>query len=627
MGKEVAGDNEALPVPPAERAPPNPSHRSSGLPPEALGKVVLLDDALSGCPTAPKVIEAAVGPGLEAFGAEAALIGLAGFRLRVESVAASAGLERLAERCEGLSLDDPLPIAEAIRTGRPATDLRIPDDVLDERSRAELGAARACALPILGARGVVGGLWLFLGSERPPYEDDLFTVLIARLAAAIDRTRLLESERRLRARAEQTAARLSRLQSLTSGLSAALGPVDVADAVMTHALAELGATGGTCFMLAEDAMLRPVGSIGAENDSQRTISLGNGDALGAMLRRSGVVILPADGGSPGEADQGGPRAIVSLAIRGEILGAIELTFPRDREVDAELRSFLTAIGTQCAQAVERARLYGQRAREAQVLQASLMPPALPQVPGLDIAASYRPFGDGTVVGGDFYDLFTIGPGRWGVVVGDVSGRGIEAAAMTALARYTTRAAALLGSAPADVLKILNEVVLTETNEDRFCTIVHGVLEPSADGVEVTMSLGGHPHPLLLDRRTGAVRAVGSPGTAIGLVPEPELLETRLTLHGGDVLVFFTDGCVDFHTEDGTTSDENVLIEVLRRSAGADADELTKRLEEAVLSSNGGRNADDTALLVVRVLDEEPEMTMAGRTLRGAGPGGGGEGPR
>lgn len=602
MGTEGTGDGGRRPAPLTQRAPPNPADRAPApsLPPEALGRVVLLDDALSGCATAAKVIEATVGPGLEAFGARAAVVGLAGFRLRIEAVAASAGLEKLAERCEGLSLDDPLPITEAIRTGRPITDLRIPDDVLDERSRAELGTARACALPILGARGVVDGLWLFLGPARPDYEDDLFTVLLVRLAAAIDRTRLLESERRLRARAEQAAARLSRLQSLTSGLSAALGPVDVADAVMTHALAELGATGGTCFMLAEDATLRPVGSIGAETDSQRAISIANGDPLGEVLRRSGVVIMPAQGGSSGEAGRADPRAIVSLAIRGEILGAIELTFPHDREVDAELRSFLAAIGTQCAQAVERARLYGQRAREAHVLQASLIPPALPQVPGLDIAAAYRPFGDGTVVGGDFYDVYTVGPGRWGFVVGDVAGRGIEAAATTALARYTTRTAALLGSGPAEVLRILNQVMLTETLEERFCTIALGVLERSAGGIEVTMSLGGHPRPLLLDRRTRSVRPVGSLGTAIGLVPDPVLREARITLRDGDILVFFTDGCVDFHTEDGTTSDENVLIDVLRRHADERASELTKRLEEAVLDSNGGHTTDDAALLVVRV---------------------------
>jgi serine phosphatase RsbU (regulator of sigma subunit) len=392
---------------------------------------------------------------------------------------------------------------------------------------------------------------------------------------------------------------LSRLQSLTSGLSAALGPVDVADAVMTHARAELGATGGTCFMLADDGTLRPVGSIGAETESRHAIRLVGGDPLGAVLRRGGVVILPTE---PGASDGGGQvahRAIVPLAIRGDILGAIELTFARDREVDGELRSFLSALGTQCAQAVERARLYGLRAREAQVLQASLMPPALPSIPGLDIAAGYRPFGDGTGIGGDFYDLYALGSGRWGVVVGDVSGRGIEAAAITALARYTTRAAALLGTGPADVLRILNRVMLSEALDERFCTIVHGVLQPSADGVDVTLSLGGHPRPLLLDRRTGSAQGVGTPGTAVGLFPDPVLRETRLTLRSGDVLVFFTDGCVDFHTEGGTTSDESVLLEVLRRHADESVSALTKRLEDAVMEANGGRSNDDAALLVMR----------------------------
>lgn len=589
-------------------ARPDPGARASGaepLPDEALGRVVQLDDALSGCATAQQVIDAAVGAGLDAFGAKGAVIGLAGYRLRVEPVAASAGLERLATRFAGCSLDAPHPITEAIRTGRPVGLEPLPDDILGDEPGEDLGAVRACALPILGARGVVGGLWLFLGPGQPPYESALFSMLIARLAAAIDRTRLLESERRLRARAEQAAARLSRLQSLTSGLSAALGPVDVADAVMTHALAELGATGGTCFMLADDATLRPVGSIGAKTESRRAISLASGDPLGAVLRRGGVVILPTRAGAPDGNDRTAQRAIVPLAIRGEILGAIELTFARDREIDGELRSFLSALGTQCALAVERARLYGQRAREAHVLQASLMPPALPAIPGLDIAAAYRPFGDGTGIGGDFYDLYALGPSRWGVVVGDVSGRGVEAAAITALARYTTRAAALLGSGPADVLHILNRVMLSEALGERFCTIVHGVLQPSADGVEVTLSLGGHPRPLLLDRRTGSARGVGTPGTAVGLVPDPVLVETQLTLRSGDVLVFFTDGCVDFHTEGGTTSDETVLLDVLRGHTEEDANELTKRLEEAVVNANGGRSADDAALLVVRAHTDEP----------------------
>lgn len=564
----------------------------------------MFDDHLSDCTTTTEVISAAVGPGLDAFGAKAAVIALIDFRLRLEPVVGSAGAEELAAGCARLALDSPLPITETIRTGRPI-DLRpLTDSVMGDGSPTDLGAIRECTFPILGSRGVVGGLWLFLGPEEPPYDADLLSVLIARLAAALDRTRLLESERRMRARAEWSAARLSRVQSLTSGLSAALGPVDVADVVMTHALAELGATGGTCYMLADHGTLRPVRSVGAKAAPLSAISIENEDPLGETLRRGAVVVLPPKPNPSGGTEDGGLRAVVPLSLRGEVLGAIELIFPADKDLDGELRSFLAVLGTQCAQAVERARLYAQRAREAHVLQASLMPPALPRIPGLDIAAAYRPFGDGTVVGGDFYDVYALGHGRWGLVVGDVSGKGIEAAATTALARHTTRAAALLGMGPADALQTLNRVMLSQSLGERFCTIVQGILEPTAEGVSVTLSLGGHPRPLLLDRRERTVRAVGKPGTAVGVLPDPTLLETRLRLDTGDVLVFFTDGCVDFHAEGRTTSDESVLRDVLRHYADEDASELTKRLEDEVLNSKGGPSADDVALLVLRAQNDE-----------------------
>jgi serine phosphatase RsbU (regulator of sigma subunit) len=571
---------------------------------EALATIVLFDDRLSRCATTAEVISAAVGPGLDAFGAKGAVIGLTDFQLRLEPIVASAGLEEVAARCRKVALDARLPITETIRSGRPVGLRPLLGGVMAGEP-TELGAVRECTVPILGARGVVGGIWLFFGPEEPPYDPEVLSALVTRLGAAIDRARLVESERRIRARAEWSAARMSRVQSLTSGLSAALGPVDVADVVMTHSLAELGATGGTCYLLADDGTLRPVRSVGMERQSISAIPIENGDALGAILKRGAVGVLATESDASGASGDEGLRAVVPLTLRGEVLGAIELMFPPDREFDGELRSFLAVLGTQCAQAVERARLYAQRANEAHVLQASLMPRALPHIPGLDIAAAYRPFGDGTVVGGDFYDLYALGRDRWGLVVGDVTGKGIEAAAITALARHTTRAAALLGRGPAEVLRTLNQVMLSEPLGERFCTIVHGILEPSATGVAVTLSLGGHPRPLLLDRRTGSVRAVGTPGTAIGVLPDPALSETRLTLGRGDVLVLFTDGCVDFRAQGRTTSDETVLVDMLREHADEDVAELTKRLQDEVLNSKGGPSADDVAFLVVRAQDDEP----------------------
>jgi serine phosphatase RsbU (regulator of sigma subunit) len=572
---------------------------------EALATVVLFDDRLSHCATTAEVLSAAVGPGLEAFRAAAAVIGLTDFHLRLDPVVGSAGVEKLAAHCTRLSLDAPLPITETIRSGKPIGVRPLGESVGGHRSPAELGAVRECTFPILGARGVIGGLWLFLGPDVPLHDFKLLSVLVGRLAAAIDRARLVESERRMRTRAEWSAARMSRVQSLTSGLSAALSPVDVADVVMTHSLAELGATGGTCYMLADDGALRPVRSVGVEREPPSSISIANGDSMGAILKRSAVVVLPPGSeGTGGGGGDGSLRAVVPLALRGEVLGAIELIFPQDRDVDGDLRSFLAVIGTQCAQAIERARLYAQRAKEARVLQASLMPPALPHIPGLDIAAAYRPFGDGTVVGGDFYDLYAIEQGRWGLVVGDVTGKGIEAAAITALARHTTRAATLLGKGPAEALQTLNRVMLSQPLGERFCTIVQCILEPSAEGTAVTLSLGGHPRPLLLDARSGTVRPVGTPGTAIGVLLEPALSEARLMLHGGDVLVLFTDGCVDFRAEGRTNSDENVLVDVLREHAEENAQELTRCLQDEVLNAKGGTSADDVAFVVVRAQNDE-----------------------
>jgi serine phosphatase RsbU (regulator of sigma subunit) len=572
------------------------------LPAAALATVVQFEGSLNGCTSTTDVISAAVGPGLGAFGASAAIVGLTDFRLRLDPVVGSAGVEEIASRCTQLPLDADVPLAETIRTGRPIALRPLANDFLGAPFPAEVGAVRECTMPILGGRGVMGGIWLLLGPEERPAEDDLMALLIARLATAIDRARLVESERRMRVRAEWSAARVSRVQSLTSGLSAALGPVDVADVVMNHALAELGASEATCYMLTDEGTLKPVRSIGSGSDPPRTMSLSDDDPMGAILRRSAVVVLPDSVPDNGD---GGLRALVPLSLRGEVLGAIELVFPAEQDLDAELRAFLGVLGTQCAQAVERARLYALRSREAHVLQASLMPPALPQIPGLEVAAAYRPFGDGTVVGGDFYDIYALDPGRWGLVVGDVSGKGIEAAAITALARHTTRAAALLGMGPAEVLRTLNRVMLSQSLGERFCTIVQGILEPTPEGVAVTLSLGGHPRPLLLDGRKRRVRPVGTLGTAVGVLPDPVLAETRLTLRKDDVLVFFTDGCINFQAEGRTTSDERVLLRALREHAREDARELTSRLEDQVLNSKGGPSADDVTLLVVRAGTDDP----------------------
>jgi serine phosphatase RsbU (regulator of sigma subunit) len=218
---------------------------------------------------------------------------------------------------------------------------------------------------------------------------------------------------------------------------------------------------------------------------------------------------------------------------------------------------------------------------------------------VDIGAVYRPFGDGTTVGGDFYDVYRLSEGTWAFALGDVAGKGVEAAATTAMVRYTARAAALLGCGPAEALRILNRVMLAEPLGGTFCTVVHGVIDASADTIVINMALGGHPRPLLMDCVSGTVRPVGVPGTAIGCVPNPRLQETQIVLRDRDVIVFFTDGCIDFRADGRSMTDEGPLLEALRGGPNDRAAVLAKRVEEAALEAKGGTSRDDIAVLVVR----------------------------
>jgi sigma-B regulation protein RsbU (phosphoserine phosphatase) len=211
------------------------------------------------------------------------------------------------------------------------------------------------------------------------------------------------------------------------------------------------------------------------------------------------------------------------------------------------------------------------------------------------------------VGGDFYDVFPTGDGRWGIVMGDVCGKGIEAASLTALARYTVRAVAVGNAGPTQVLQSLNRAVLDAETGERFCTIAHAVVTPCVGGADggggarVTLACGGHPLPLLVSR-DGVVREVGIPGSAIGLFDDVHLSEVELTLAPGDALVLYTDGFVEVRSPDGRFAPGLLRAALAAASGVVSAERLAEAVDRAVLSFEGGEPRDDMALLIVRVPD-------------------------
>jgi sigma-B regulation protein RsbU (phosphoserine phosphatase) len=233
---------------------------------------------------------------------------------------------------------------------------------------------------------------------------------------------------------------------------------------------------------------------------------------------------------------------------------------------------------------------------ARTLQQTLIPPSPPEIPGLDIAAAYRPAGSGDEVGGDFYDIFQIGPGDWVVAIGDVCGKGVEAAVVTALARHTIRAAAVHQHRPSDILRTLNAVLLQQ-DSTRFCTVTLVRLRQQEEGWQARISSGGHPPPIYCCPETLPV-PTGPTGTLLGVIPDADLHDHDVDLSEGQSILLYTDGVTEGR-RGREFFGEARLIEVVAENAGSAAGLVHSALV-AVLDFQSGHARDDVALVGISV---------------------------
>lgn len=249
-------------------------------------------------------------------------------------------------------------------------------------------------------------------------------------------------------------------------------------------------------------------------------------------------------------------------------------------------------------AKQRAEESERRAvRLAQTLQQTLIPPADPDVPGLELATAYRPAGRGDEVGGDFYDVFQVADDDWVVALGDVCGKGVEAAVVTSLVRHSVRALAVLETSPKALLHELNALLLASESE-RFCTLVVMRLRRETGGWRVTSSAGGHPMPLLVSPGRKP-EPLGQPGTFVGAFDDAYFDEASMLLTAGQSLFVHTDGVTEARQGAEFFGEARLL------SALADpgsVDELVQRVLERVLEFQGQLPSDDVALLALRVPD-------------------------
>lgn len=581
--------------------------------------------ALSGAMTVDEIVEVILDQVAGVFHAAAGVVALLDDDRNLLQVRGTFGYgPEILEQWGSFPLAADVPLSQAVRESRaivvPSRE-RFAD--LYPNAGIAMSGRSLVAVPVCIGGDCSGAIGFSFMEERSfPQEDLAFLESLGQQCGqALERNRLLEEEQRARSAAEEAQMQLQFLAEASDLLSQSLDYATTLRDVARLAVPRL------CDWCAVEVIEADgtTHSLGVEHADPAKVD------LAMELRRRWPTPSDSDVGVPHVLKTGKPELyhelsdellqtvaqddehlaalrslgfisgmLLPLIARGRTLGAITMISAESgRHFDEEDLVFAMDLARRAAMAVDNARLYQERAYVARTLQRSLLPPRLPEVPGLEIATRYRPAREGSEVGGDFYDVFQDGFNGWAFVVGDVQGKGAAAAAITGLARHSLRATAMLQPRPSAVLSALNDVLLQDDTE-RFCTVAYLRLLHSEGAFHLTAASGGHPLPIKVSP-SGEIESVGEEGTLIGLFPDFSVVNVETVLAPEDAIVLYTDGVVDQRS--GDELGEDGLRGVLSDAAGSDAETLAGLIEEAVIEKEEGLPLDDVAIMVIRVLGE------------------------
>ncbi|MGW0364598.1 GAF domain-containing SpoIIE family protein phosphatase [Streptomyces sp. NPDC002990] len=528
-------------------------------------------------------------------------------------------VERGAQQPAPFSISAPYPMAHTARSGQA---LFFADPA--ERAKAFPQAAHLFAprlhstavLP-LAVEGRLFGAVSFHFAVRHDFtesERGFLTALVGQCAQAMERARLqkqtTDKQAQLRALAEVSAVLATSLDPATAftNIAAAVVP-QIADGCLIHVMGEAGEP-ELATLVHRDPRQEQALRVLVERFPPRLDAEGG---VGAVIR-TGMHELVTDV----------PRTLDRLARNAEHRSALSQLMPAASWLAVPMEHGQTVIGAmvliqetsaqtlfaeddipfakelagRAAQAVAHARRFTEQSEVAHYLQRSLLPPALPHIPQAEIAACYHPGAQGTLVGGDFYDIVSTSRHQWSLIMGDVCGKGPQAAALTGLVRHTARAARRWDPAPRSVLNAVNSAILTDHPAQRFCTAAYAELDVSASPARLRLALGGHPHPLLR-RADGTITTLGRAGTLLGIMSDPPLHITEDSLHPGDLLLLYTDGVTERRS--GTTMlSEDGIRDTLARTHHLSAAATVAALEQQVLTYGPTPPNDDFAILALRI---------------------------
>jgi serine phosphatase RsbU (regulator of sigma subunit) len=484
----------------------------------------------------------------------------------------------------------------------------------------ESGVRRALFIPLLVHDEAIGALGVFRKRPRAyrEGEEGLLLALAGQLAVAVQNARLHERTKELSEILESTleserraARQLRGLYSISQSLAESLS-LDATLAAVARAMVEL---------LDADAAVIRMPDPRTEALTVRALHVADPaveDVVGSLVARPQPLTAPlarrlarsrqAVALHPGTAApedahrvldpflrQGATAAVLPLVTPGEVLGTLTVvSFDRERPLKQPGIDAAMAVAGQAALAIDNARLYQQQKDFAETMQRSLLPRALPQVPGIEVGHVYQSSAR-VDVGGDLYDFLVLGDGRLAVVIGDVLGKGITAAADMAMAKYLFRVLARAEADPAAFLRSANDVAGGELEEGKFVTLLYALVD--AERREVTAASAGHP-PARVVHPDGRVTPLGGTGLPLGIEADQAYVGDRAELEPGSVVVLYTDGVVEARRDSELYGEER-LDRVL---AGRDlsAQELAEEILADCRAFAGGELDDDCAVVCLQL---------------------------
>jgi serine phosphatase RsbU (regulator of sigma subunit)/anti-sigma regulatory factor (Ser/Thr protein kinase) len=464
------------------------------------------------------------------------------------------------------------------------------------------GAASTLRVPLALGRPASGEL--VLDAAGTGYSRPLAALVAERVTLALENDRLRRADRRRQtwltflAEASELLA-----QSLDVELTLALIPQLVVPRLgqwsAVHTTDAWGRLKLETAAHADERLLQPLYTTLQETGPDSVQA-----RLPATLRGGGQVALPP----PTEG------FAIPLIARGQLLGTLSVGRHVHRRHEPDEVAVLQDVARRAALAVDNARIHAERRHVARTLQRSLLPPALPSVPGLGFGAAYVPTGDTADVGGDFYDVVPLRDDRWLVAIGDVSGKGVQAATVTGLVREVIRALARGGRPLPEILERINET-LVERGRGRYCTLALASVQmvagrpdgaarspvagagPDRARLEVSLHLAGHERPVLL-RADGRTFAAGSGGTALGLLDTISCPAETVYLDPGDSLIFYTDGVTERRRGRELFGGQR-LRDAAAPLSHFSAEVIAARLRTTTIGFSAEPPRDDIALLVLR----------------------------